>query len=65
MTQTANRFPKVALQICCFPNGPESRGGVTLAGAQLMTFSAAYSHEGNGRKSGQLSKTPFGTETMC
>ena len=49
MTQMANRFPKVALQICCFPNGPESRGGVTLAGAQLMTFSAAYSHERAGQ----------------
>ena len=48
MAGTANKFPQVALQICCFPNGPESRGGVTLTGAQLMTFAAAYSHERSG-----------------
>ena len=39
--------PRAALQICCFPHGPESRGGVTLPGAQLMTFAAAYSQERN------------------
>ena len=27
MQQTMDRFPKTALQICCFPHGPESRGG--------------------------------------
>ena len=27
MRQTVDKFPKTALQICCFPNGPESRGG--------------------------------------
>ena len=47
MRQTVDKFPKTALQICCFPNGPESRGGVTLPGAQLMTFAAAYSQERN------------------
>ena len=27
MRQTVDKFPKTALQICCFPHGPESRGG--------------------------------------
>ena len=36
MRQTVHKFPATALQICCFPNGPESREGVTLPGAQLM-----------------------------
>ena len=27
MQQTVDKFPKTALQICCFPHGPESRGG--------------------------------------
>ena len=47
MAHTVHRFPKAALQVCCFPHGPESRGGVTLAGAQGMTFEAAYSRERN------------------
>ena len=25
--QTTDKFPETALQICCFPHGPESRGG--------------------------------------
>ena len=33
MHQTAHKFPSVALQICCFPRGPESREGVALPGA--------------------------------
>ena len=45
MHQTAHKFPSVTLQICCFPHGPESREGVTLPGAQGMTFAAAYSYE--------------------
>ena len=49
MAQKAHKFSKVALQICCFPNGTESRGEVTLAGAQGMTFSAAYGHERSGQ----------------
>ena len=27
MRQTMDKFPKTALQICCFPHGPENRGG--------------------------------------
>eukprot|EP00438_Fugacium_kawagutii_P008984 Skav223736 [mRNA] locus=scaffold2572:104065:115736:+ [translate_table: standard] len=42
---TAAQFPEVALQVCCFPGGPECRQGVTLRGAQLMTFSAAYASQ--------------------
>ena len=49
MAQKAHKFSKVALQICCFPTGIESRGEVTLAGAQGMTFSAAYGHERSGQ----------------
>eukprot|EP00438_Fugacium_kawagutii_P021829 Skav232620 [mRNA] locus=scaffold1260:106753:110214:+ [translate_table: standard] len=42
---TAAQFPEVVLQVCCFPGGPECRQGVTLRGAQLMTFSAAYASQ--------------------
>eukprot|EP00438_Fugacium_kawagutii_P021873 Skav233042 [mRNA] locus=scaffold909:1189508:1199209:- [translate_table: standard] len=42
---TAAQFPEVALQVCCFLGGPECRQGVTLRGAQLMTFSAAYASQ--------------------
>ena len=44
MRRTVDKFPTTALQICCFPNGPESRGG-DPSGAQLMTFEAACSQE--------------------
>ena len=45
MRRTVHKFPATALQVCCFPTGPESRERVTLPGAQLMTFAAAYGQE--------------------
>eukprot|EP00435_Cladocopium_sp_Y103_P038949 s935_g10.t1 len=47
MTATQARFPKPALQVCCFPHGPANRGGIVLPGAHLMVFEAAHSHERN------------------
>eukprot|EP00438_Fugacium_kawagutii_P026571 Skav212402 [mRNA] locus=scaffold469:92646:96586:- [translate_table: standard] len=35
-------FPCSGAPGCCFPDGPESRGGVTFQGVQIMTFAAAY-----------------------
>lgn len=45
MATTAHRFPSVSLQVRCLPHGPGRRGGVTLPGAHLMTFAAAYASE--------------------
>eukprot|EP00435_Cladocopium_sp_Y103_P057937 s497_g20.t1 len=47
MTATQAKFPKPALQVCCFPHGPANRGGIVLPGAHLIVFEAAYSHERN------------------